>query len=197
MGRESGRRAAKGHRLEFNADRHHVALKLRVGQFIHKAFVCEITDKQPDRHYVNSVLCYRSQHGLNVMWQSSDEDGELFMSSFCSGQSLVIGPTAAEFQVWLCDFASCQVQRACVLLTRKHAAICLQFEYVDCSPVTDPHILFSVRRLLHLDICGQTFLNLGRLGETVSFDASWVCCLCSPGSCAHFLDIAKTKQVPA
>lgn len=50
--------------------------------------------------FVNSDQFQTARHECNV------SDRNLFMFSFCSGQSLVIGPTAVEFEVWLCDFAS-------------------------------------------------------------------------------------------
>lgn len=78
---------------------------------------------------------------MTVALQSLDEEWDLFM---CSGQSLVIGLAAVEFEVWLCDFASCPPAELSALPAHRktHTAICLQFEYLGCGRVTEPYILF-------------------------------------------------------
>lgn len=70
-----------------------------------------------------------------------------FMCALSSGQSLVIGPAAVEFEVWLPDFASRPPAVVNVILARKHTAICLQFEFLGCGHhVTEPHILIMFCR---------------------------------------------------
>lgn len=70
------------------------------------------------------------------------------MCALSSGQSLVIGPAAAEFEVWLCDFASRPPAAANVIPARKHTSICLQFEFLGCGRhhVTEPHVLIMFCR---------------------------------------------------
>lgn len=69
------------------------------------------------------------------------------MCALGSGQSLVIGPAAVQFEVWLRDFASRPPAAVGVIPTRKHTAICLQFEFLGCGRhVTEPHVLIMFCR---------------------------------------------------